>query len=33
VTKAAQSFLNPLLAGGLEGAWDPVERVWHGNSR
>jgi len=29
VTKAAQAFLDPVLAGGLDATWDPVRWVWH----
>ena len=28
VTKAVQEFLDPVLAGGLEAIWDPVEWTW-----
>jgi hypothetical protein len=28
VTKAAQAFLDPVLAGGLDATWDPTEWKW-----
>lgn len=28
VAKAVQAFLDPVLAGGLEAIWDPVEWAW-----
>jgi hypothetical protein len=30
VTKAAQSFLNPVLAGGMAAIWEPALGAWHG---
>jgi hypothetical protein len=29
VTRATQAFLDPVLAGGLDGAWDPVAWAWN----
>lgn len=28
VTKAAQTFLDPVLAGGLDATWDPAAWQW-----